>query len=64
MKILTNVTNMKIVKNAGKENRMKSEKEIIEKLAEYQWYNDFIIETPEAKGVIEALEWVLGVDTD
>lgn len=38
---------------------MKSEKEIMEKLNEYQWYNDFIIETPETKSYIEALEWVL-----
>ena len=43
---------------------MKSEKEIIEKLAEYKWYFMNIIETPETKGYIEALEWVLGVDNE
>jgi len=43
---------------------MKSEKEIIERLTEYRWYHNFIIETPETKGYIEALEWVLGVDKE
>ena len=38
---------------------MKSAKEIEDKLGEYQWYYDNIIETPETKGYIEALEWVL-----
>ena len=38
---------------------MKSEKQIKEKLELYQWYFDNVVETPETKGCIEALKWVL-----
>lgn len=38
---------------------MKSAKEIEEKLEIYQWYFNNVIETPETKGYIEALKWVL-----
>lgn len=40
---------------------MKAEKEIRDLLYEYEWYynNNMIIETPETKGFMEALKWVL-----
>ena len=38
---------------------MKSEKEIEDKLGEYQWYYNMIIETEVIKGFIESLKWVL-----
>jgi len=41
---------------------MKSKKEIEDKLGEYQWYFENIIETPETKGFIEALKWILNLD--
>ena len=43
---------------------MKSEKEIIEQLSEYEWFYNFIVETPETEGYIRALKWVLGVGSD
>lgn len=38
---------------------MKTANEIKEKLELYQWYFDNVVETPETKGYIEALKWVL-----
>ena len=39
-----------------KEDVMKSEKQIKEKLELYQWYFDNVVETPETKGYIEGFK--------